>query len=84
LLGRAKYVGHLSTREYARIVSSWVTATGLDRHNYGTHSMRRTKAPLIYRRKKNLRVVQILLVHTKLESTARHLGIGVEDALEMA
>ena len=82
--GRAKHVGHLSTRQYARIVSSWVTAIGLDRHNYGTHSMRRTKASLIYRRTKNLRAVQILLGHTKLESTLRYLGIEVEDALEMS
>lgn len=76
--------GHLSTRQYARIVASWVTAVGLDRHSYGTHSMRRTKASLIYRRTKNLRAVQILLGHTKLESTVRYLGIEVEDALEMA
>lgn len=76
--------GHLSTRQYARIVASWVTAVGLDRHSYGTHSMRRTKASLIYRRTKNLRAVQILLGHTKLESTVRYLGIVVEDALEMA
>lgn len=76
--------GHLSTRQYARIVASWVTAVGLDRHSYGTHSMPRTKASLIYRRTKNLRAVQILLGHTKLESTVRYLGIEVEDALEMA
>lgn len=75
---------HLSTRQYARIVATWVTAIGLDRHSYGTHSMRRTKASLIYRRTKNLRAVQILLGHTKLESTVRYLGIEVEDALEMA
>ena len=82
--GRSHTVGHLSTRQYARIVSAWVAAVGLDRHAYGTHSMRRTKASLIYRRTKNLRAVQILLGHTKLESTVRYLGIEVEDALEMA
>lgn len=82
--GRSGRAGHLSTRQYARIVSGWVTAIGLDRHAYGTHSMRRTKASLIYRRTKNLRAVQILLGHTKLESTVRYLGIEVEDALEMA
>ena len=76
--------GHLSTRQYARIVASWVTAIGLDRHAYGTHSMRRTRSSVIYRRTKNLRAVQILLGHTKLESTVRYLGIEVEDALEMA
>ncbi|GAB6195994.1 tyrosine-type recombinase/integrase [Lysobacter xanthus] len=82
--GRCGEAGHLSTRQYARIVSGWVTAVGLDRHAYGTHSMRRTKAFLIYRRTKNIRAVQILLGHTKLESTVRYLGIEVEDALEMA
>lgn len=75
---------HLSTRQYARIVDSWVGEIGLDAANYGTHSMRRTKVSLIYRRTKNLRAVQILLGHTKLESTVRYLGIEVNDALEMA
>jgi integrase len=74
---------HLSTRQYARIVGSWVRSIGLDRSSYGTHSMRRTKATLIYRRTKNLRAVQLLLGHTKLESTVRYLGIEVDDALEM-
>lgn len=82
--GRSNSAGHLSTRQYARIVASWVSVIGLDRHAYWTHSMRRTKASLIYRRTKNLRAVQILLGHTKLESTVRYLGIEVEDALEMA
>jgi integrase len=75
---------HLSTRQYARIVDSWVLQLGLDPSNYGTHTLRRTKAPLIYRRTKNLRAVQLLLGHTKLESTVRYLGIEVDDALEMA
>lgn len=75
---------HLSTRQYARIVGSWVNGIGLDQSAYGTHSMRRTKPTLIYRRTKNLRAVQILLGHTKLESTVRYLGIEVDDALEMA
>lgn len=75
---------HLSTRQYARIVDAWVTAIGLDPTAYGTHTMRRTKASLIYRRTKNLRAVQLLLGHTKLESTVRCLGIEVDDALEMA
>ncbi|MDV7212490.1 tyrosine-type recombinase/integrase [Azotobacter beijerinckii] len=75
---------HLSTRQYARIVDGWVTAIGLDPTAYGTHTMRRTKASLIYRRTKNLRAVQLLLGHTKLESTVRYLGIEVDDALEMA
>jgi site-specific recombinase XerC len=65
---------HLSTRQYARIVKAWVTAIGLDPTMYGTHTLRRTKASLIYRRTKNLRAVQLLLGHTKLESTVRHLG----------
>ena len=75
---------HISTRQYARILKSWVSQIGLDPVAYGTHSMRRTKASLIYRRTKNLRAVQLLLGHTKLESTVRYLGIEVDDALEMA
>ncbi len=74
----------LSTRQYARIVGSWVRQIGLDPYAYGTHTMRRTKPTLIYRRTKNLRAVQLLLGHTKLESTVRYLGIEVDDALEMA
>jgi len=75
---------HLSTRQYARIVHRWVASIGLDDSAYGTHSIRRTKASLIYRRTKNLRAVQLLLGHAKLESTVRYLGIEVDDALEMA
>ncbi len=75
---------HLSTRQYARIVESWVSAIGLNPEDYGTHTLRRTKASHIYRRTKNIRAVQILLGHTKLESTVRYLGIEVDDALEMA
>jgi integrase len=75
---------HLSTRQYARIVDSWVLQLGLDTSSYGTHTLRRTKATLIYRRTKNLRTVQLLLGHSKLESTVRYLGIEVDDALEMA
>jgi len=75
---------HISTRQYARLVDKWVRDIGLDPSEYGTHSMRRTKASLINRRTKNLRAVQILLGHTKMESTIRYLGIEVEDALEMA
>ena len=75
---------HLSTRQYARIVHKWVSEIGLDSANYGTHTMRRTKATLIYRRTKNLRAVQLLLGHTRIESTVRYLGIEVDDALEMA
>ncbi len=75
---------HLSVRQYARKVDSWIRQLGLDKASYGTHTMRRTKATLIYRRTKNLRAVQLLLGHTKLESTVRYLGIEVSDALEMA
>jgi integrase len=80
---RIKNSGHLSTRQYARIVEAWVTAIGLNATQYGTHSLRRTKASLIYRRTKNLRAVQLLLGHTKMESTVRYLGIEVDDALEI-
>jgi integrase len=75
---------HLGTRQYARILESWVEELGLDPADYGTHSVRRTKATLIYRRTKNLRAVQLLLGHSKLESTVRYLGIEVDDALEIA
>ncbi|BAL95237.1 tyrosine-type recombinase/integrase [Rubrivivax gelatinosus] len=75
---------HLGTRQYARILGRWVDDLGLDRADYGTHSMRRTKATLIYRRTKNLRAVQLLLGHSKLESTVRYLGIEVDDALEIS
>ncbi|WP_321890283.1 tyrosine-type recombinase/integrase [Paraburkholderia bannensis] len=75
---------HLSTRQYARLVHRWIRAIGLDDTAYGTHTMRRIKASLIYRRTKNLRAVQLLLGHTKLESTVRYLGIEVDDALEIA
>jgi len=75
---------HLSTRQYARIVEAWVKSIGLDPAAYGTHTMRRTKATLIYRRTKNLRAVQLLLGHSKLESTVRYLGIEVDDALEIS
>lgn len=75
---------HLSTRQYARIVKAWVASIGLDPRDYGTHTMRRTKATLIYRRTRNLRAVQLLLGHNKLESTVRYLGIEVDDALEMS
>jgi integrase len=75
---------HLGTRQYARILDHWVIELGLDPADYGTHSIRRTKATLIYRRTKNLRAVQLLLGHSKLESTVRYLGIEVDDALEIS
>ena len=75
---------HLSTRQYARIVHAWVASVGLDSTAYGTHSMRRTKAAQIYKKTGNLRAVQLLLGHTKLESTVRYLGIEVEDALSIS
>lgn len=81
---RLKQSPHISTQQYAPIVESWVSEIGLNPVDYGTHSLRRTKASLIYKRTKNLRAVQLLLEHTKLESTLRYLGIEVDDALEMA
>jgi integrase len=74
----------LSTRQYARLLGSWVGAIGLNPLAYGTHSLRRTKASMIYRRTGNLRAVQLLLGHTKVESTVRYLGIEVEDALSIS
>ena len=75
---------HLTTRQYARLVGEWVSSIGLDPLKYATHSMRRTKATLIYRRTGNLRAVQLLLGHTKIESTVRYLGVEIDDALEIA
>jgi integrase len=82
--GRRGPDAHLTTRQYARLVAEWVSGIGLDPLKYATHSMRRTKATLIYRRTGNLRAVQLLLGHTKIESTVRYLGVEVDDALEIA
>ena len=79
--GREK---HLTTRQYARLVGEWIAGIGLPVNEYGTHSMRRTKASLIYRKTGNLRAVQLLLGHSKMDSTVRYLGIDVDDALEIA
>jgi integrase len=81
---RSRMGQHLSTRQYARLVGEWVKAIGLGRSAYGTHSLRRTKVALIYKRTGNLRAVQILLGHTKLESTVRYLGVDAEDALTLS
>jgi integrase len=78
-LGRGEGVRSLTTRQYARLVSKWVASIGLDARLFETHSLRRTKATLIYRRTGNLRAVQLLLGHTKIESTVRYLGIEVDD-----
>jgi site-specific recombinase XerC len=81
---RINRANHISTRQYARLVDEWVTGIGLRREDYGTHSLRRTKASIIYKRTGNLRAVQILLGHSKIESTVRYLGVDVEDALALA
>ena len=75
---------HLSTRQYAKLVKNWTEDIGLDPVIYGTHSLRWTKATLIYRRTKNLRAVQLLLGHANVESTVRYLGIELDDALVIA
>jgi integrase len=82
--GRGDHNHCMTTRQYARLVSSWVATIGLDPHFFGTHSLRRTKATLIYRRTGNLRAMQLLLGHTKIGSTVRYLGIEVDDALAIA
>jgi len=82
--GRHGPARSMSTRQYARLVCGWIASIGLDPHLFGTHSLRRTKAALIYRRTGNLRAVQLLLGHTKIESTIRYLGIEVDDALAIA
>jgi integrase len=81
---RTDHARHMSTRQYARLVEEWVTAIGLRREDYGTHSLRRTKASIIYKATGNLRAVQLLLGHTKIESTVRYLRVHVEDALTLA
>ena len=80
---RIDHADHLGTRQYARLVDEWVTGVGLRREEYGTHSLRRTKASIIYKATGNLRAVQILLGHTKIENTVRYLGVDVEDALAL-
>jgi integrase len=81
---RVNYMGHLSTRQYARLVDEWVTAVGLNVHEYGTHSMRRTKASMIYKATGNLRAIQILLGHSNIENTVRYLGVDIDDAISLA
>jgi site-specific recombinase XerC len=81
---RNDYMGHISTRQYARLVHEWVAGIGLEPKEYGTHSLRRTKASILYKATGNLRAVQILLGHVKIESTVHYLGVDVEDALELA
>ena len=82
--GRRDLDRSITTRQYVRLVSEWIESAGLDPRLFGTHSLRRTKATLIYRRTGNLRAVQLLLGHTKIESTVRYLGIEVDDALAIA
>ncbi|WP_407154846.1 tyrosine-type recombinase/integrase [Bradyrhizobium sp. STM 3557] len=82
--GRHRRDQPMTTRQYARLLSQWLASIGLDPKVFGTHSLRRTKATLIYRRTGNLRAVQLLLGHTKIESTVRYLGIEVDDALAIA
>ncbi len=82
--GRRGKDSNLTTRQYARLVSNWTSMVGLDASLFGTHSLRRTKATIIYRKTGNLRAVQLLLGHTKVESTVRYLGIEVDDALAIA
>ncbi len=81
---RVDHSRHLSTRQYARLVDEWVEAIGLQSEDYGTHSFRRTKASIIYKATGNLRAIQILLGHSKLENTVRYLGVDIEDALTLA
>jgi integrase len=81
---RIDHADHLSTRQYVRLVDEWVVGIGLRREEYGTHSLRRTKASIIYKMTGNLRAVQILLGHTKIENTVHYLGVDVEDALTLA
>ena len=81
---RVNAAAHLSTRQYARLVDEWVTAIGLPPEEYGTHSLRRTKASIIYKATGNLRAIQILLGHSKIENTVRYLGVYIDDALSLS
>jgi len=76
---RGNHANHISTRQYARLVDEWVIGIGLRPEDYGTHSLRRTKASIIFKQTGNLRAVQILLGHTKIESTVRYLGVDIEE-----
>jgi integrase len=82
--GRGGSGRHLTARQYARLVARWVSSIGLDPLKFATHSMRRTKVTLIYRRTGKLRAAQLLLGHTRIESTVRYLGVEVDNALEIA
>ena len=75
---------HLSTRQYFRLLRGWVVLIGLEPAAYGTHSMRRTKVAMLYRKTGKLRACQLLLGHTKLESTVRYLGVELDDALALS
>lgn len=81
---RLHHSPHLSMRQYARILREWVTSIGLEPSAYGTHSMRRTKVAQIYKKTGNLRAVQLLLGHTKMDSTVRYLGVDLDDALTLS
>jgi integrase len=83
-VGRSGVGRCMTTRQYAQLVSDWIASIALEPKLFGTHSLCRTKATLIYRRTGNLRAVQLLLGHTKIESTVRYLGIEVDDALSIA
>ena len=80
-IGRSR---HLSTRQYSRVVDEWAEVIGLGPEEYGTRSLRRTKASIIYNATGNIRAIQIMLGHSKIENTVRYLGVDVEDALTLA
>ena len=75
---------HITTRQYARLLKSWLIEIGLDPYEYATHSIRRTKVSMIYQKTKNIRAIQLLLGHSNLESTVRYLGVELDDALDVA
>ena len=81
---RTNASSHISARQYARIVHRWISNIGLDDRGFGTHSLRRTKVAQLYRKTGNLRAVQLLLGHAKIETTVRYLGVEVDDALRLA
>ena len=80
---RINHVGHKDATVCAS-GDAWVTAIGLRNSEHGTHSLRRTKAAMIYRVTENIRAIQILLDHTKIGNTVSYLGFDVEVALSLA
>jgi len=75
---------HMASVTYRKLVKDWCRLIHLDPAQYSTHSLRRTRPSIIYRRTGNLRSIQLLLGHSNIGMTQRYLGIEEEDALDLA